>query len=417
MQFAYKTIDITPDQPLPLAGWSSRTKAHTSVEFSLEANIALFDYEGSALLMVCIDSLFVSSKLREHILKSLKKKDIAFNSQQLIIFASHTHFAPNLDEDKPLLGKVNHSYIDHCFQSISDGILELFNGEQKTISIEYKKGKYERTINRRQKQWQGGKNPLNWHYKTEIAPNPLSNINKDIHLFTIKDNNDQTIAFLWSIACHPVDYKSFEALSSNYIGYVRQALRSNYTNKLPVFFIQGFAGNIRADLFKHNSIKGKLSSLIGKRPKFNNPSNNYLPWCEDLSKSIIKLDARDAKKQTLVQPKVKLDFIPLKKLINDHSGNIKDLKLSHFKLCKSLTFISLSAEPVNEYVKLIEKKISGQLIPCAYNDNTFGYLPIGRQVKEGGYEAEGFFKWFNIKGHFKETPEDIILNQIDLITK
>lgn len=417
MHFTYNTINITPDQPLPLAGWSSRIKPHTSVEFPIEANIALFDYDGSSLLMVCIDSLFVSSKLREHILNKLKTNNIVFDNVQLVIFASHTHFAPNLDEDKPLLGEINHTYINQCFESISNGILDLFRQEQQTISIEYKKGRFERTINRRQKQWQGGKNPLNWHFKTEIAPSPLSRINKDIHLFKIKDSTDKTIAFLWSIACHPVDYKDFEALSSNYIGYVRQALRNNYKNDLPVFFIQGFAGNIRADLFNNNSIKGKLIYLLGRRPKFENPKKNYLPWCEDLAESIIILDKIESKKKTLIKPKVKLDLIPLKKLINDHSGNITDLKLCHFQLCEDLSFLSLSAEPVNEYIDLIEKKITGQLIPCAYSDNSFGYLPTGHQVKEGGYEVEGFFKWFNIKGHFKENPEDMILNQIDLLTK
>ena len=238
MLFTHKTIDITPDQPLSLAGWSSRIDPYTSIDSKLEANLALFKQDAEYILIVCIDSLFVSNQLRNTILRELRAINIPLQNESLLIYASHTHFAPNIDELKPDLGKPNLTYINNTFQKIAFAATELFNIGGKEISVVYNKGAFEHTIDRRRKTWHRGLNPFNWNFSIEIGPNPLSKINKDLHFIRFY-YKDKCIGILWTIACHPVDYKNFNACSANYIGFIRQKLRQMYGNDCLYSFFKG----------------------------------------------------------------------------------------------------------------------------------------------------------------------------------
>ena len=61
---------------------------------------------------------------------------------------------------------------------------------------------------------------------------------------------------------------------------------------------------------------------------------------------------------------------------------------------EAFTLVALPAEPVAEYVDLIELALPNQKAWIAgYNNDCSGFLPIEQVVKEGGHENIGISLW------------------------
>src|SRR3954471_9541724 len=103
-------IDITPLLPHTLAGYSNRKTNYKKINDRLSASIICFNSNNTKVLFVSIDTLFVHQRLKEIILNAILKKDI--QPENFFLTATHTHFAPSLDPDKPELGGYSQTYFD-----------------------------------------------------------------------------------------------------------------------------------------------------------------------------------------------------------------------------------------------------------------------------------------------------------------
>jgi len=75
--------------------------------------------------------------------------------------------------------------------------------------------------------------------------------------------------------------------------------------------------------------------------------------------------------------------------------------------------IGLPAEPVAEYVPLITSLLQRRIvIPVGCADHVFGYLPAESMLSEGGYEVEGFVRYFGLSGKFTKGVENRVVRNI-----
>jgi hypothetical protein len=411
--FSATSLDISPSNPLPLSGWSHRTSEFKSIKLGLEANILIFDQNETLYFFISIDCLFISSQLKKVIIARLADQDIKCNTDDILLLASHTHFAPSLDESKPQLGKIDQTYIDQTFNKVADACLSQIKTGFENGSAQYFKGAYSKVINRRRKVSHYRKNIFKWNQEVLVGPNILGPKNDDIHLINLLDDKANCICIFWSFACHPVDEPDFNSLSSDYVGIVRDHIRKTLNANIPVIFAQGFAGNIKAKLSPElDSLSSKLKTILKLPDVFKAEPENYKQWCLGLLSSI---DKTLSSKPTIIIDKAlskQIAHIPLKELIHNYEGPESDLKLQKWQL-GSVLLICMSAEPVTEYNNILRSIINDNFIPVGYTADSFGYLPVSKQVKEGGYEAEGFFKLFSIEGKFKECPEEKVIAYLD----
>jgi len=88
-------IDVTPDQPVVLAGYASRTNLSEGVHDPLSARVLAFDQDGRRLVLVSLDSLGfyndIAGPLRQAILDQCR-----LQPSELFLCAIHTHSAPAL---------------------------------------------------------------------------------------------------------------------------------------------------------------------------------------------------------------------------------------------------------------------------------------------------------------------------------
>ena len=91
-------VDVTPTQPVTLAGYASRTNLSQGVHDPISARALAFEEDGARLVLVSLDSLGfynqTAEPLREAILEACGLKP-----SELFLCAIHTHSAPTLTLD------------------------------------------------------------------------------------------------------------------------------------------------------------------------------------------------------------------------------------------------------------------------------------------------------------------------------
>jgi len=104
------SIDITPREPLPLAGFTDRTGPTRGVSDPLELNALLLRTPHASVAILCADLLFVTEDLKHRIAAAVHDHLVLLDASFLFA-ASRTHFAPAVDPSKPLLGRAEPAYV------------------------------------------------------------------------------------------------------------------------------------------------------------------------------------------------------------------------------------------------------------------------------------------------------------------
>src|SRR6267143_1904431 len=90
------TIKITPEKPVPMAGYASRTKPFEKVELDIYAKaLALEDRQGNRAVLMTTDLIGISRAVAEPVCQRIQDKTKLVRSQ-ILLSSSHTHSAPIL---------------------------------------------------------------------------------------------------------------------------------------------------------------------------------------------------------------------------------------------------------------------------------------------------------------------------------
>src|SRR5687768_6088379 len=87
-------IKITPEKPIPLVGYASRTNAFKTVDQDIYAQgLALQDDSGNRALLITADICILSPTVAEPICDELIAKT-GLRREQILLSVSHTHSGP-----------------------------------------------------------------------------------------------------------------------------------------------------------------------------------------------------------------------------------------------------------------------------------------------------------------------------------
>ena len=87
-------VDITPQEPVPMAGYASRQAPFEAVAQPLFAKaMAIQDAEGSRALLITADLLGFTSERSDSICKRISESD-GLARDEILLNASHTHAGP-----------------------------------------------------------------------------------------------------------------------------------------------------------------------------------------------------------------------------------------------------------------------------------------------------------------------------------
>lgn len=398
------TADISPVTPVPLAGYTARAGLAAPAPGRLEANALVFrDASGSAQVVVSLDTLYVGRALAKAVESWLFQR-YAIAPKSVLLVASHTHFAPSLDADKPLLGAVDHGYLSETIRRVC-GLLDQLLSSGKSIEAMIGVGRQSapHNVNRR-RPWpfphrigEGVRfGPVNASYRQGMR-DPILTVAR------LADTVGSHRAFIVHYACHPVSYPRPLDLSADYIGIIRDALRKEYGQTTAVIFLQGFAGDLRplppdrhtrAPLPVSRRLY-RLVRLLDQGP--NDPPHtleSWRTWAE-----LLASDAIAAAHQSSVNPvtgslRAADTRIALSEIVKNATEG-RFVEFRRFVVGDALDIVAVGAEPVVELKAMIP--FPGALA-VGYAGDVFGYWPTDAQLREGGYEAVGFQHSFSVPG-------------------
>ena len=245
LMFAGGRVDITPDVPLQLAGHGTRWKPSNRVEDPLEANAIVLRSQAERVVFLQVDACSPSAPIagggfspasaggsrRKSCFSSpatpIPRRTSTTGSRKWPTWTRRTSRARSIGFARMLDGAI----------SAAGRPVDLCCGEAQTAH----------TINRRKwcltPVW--GLPPV----KRIMArhPNPQGPRDDTLQVFGLAagEGRGELAGALWSFACHPVTMADRRAISADYPGGVRRALRRRAGAEMPVVFLQGFAGDVR----------------------------------------------------------------------------------------------------------------------------------------------------------------------------
>ena len=393
------SVDITPDHPLPLAGYVHRRGRSRGVADPLELNALLLRAPGQNVAILTADLLFVTTALKAQLLDAVGAK-LGLDDTSLLVAASHTHTAPAVDASKPGLGECDPDYADLVARRAAELLGRLGSIDPVPCHVDYRTGGADHAINRRRPGWRG----------MRTAPNPAGPRDETLHLLTLSDPTDRPLAVLWSYACHPIGFPTTSRVSADFPGVVRRALRDAHGAELPVLFLQGFAGDVRPREVGATTRFGRRLAELVLGPLFAPLSPaQYAAWSGGLAERVVGVARGALRTRRPVAPVCRRERIALSTLVAGATSG-REVTFQRMSLDPAFHIVGVSAEPVTAYGGVLRRLYPGAVLPVGYVDSVFGYLPTAPMLAERGYEDSGFMQAFGLAGRFRPEVEQVVLD-------
>lgn len=392
------SVDITPPNPVPLASYRAVRKAvFDTIVDELEANVlVLRTGTETPAVFVSVDLLYAGAYLCNRIFEALAGR---VSRERILVAASHTHFAPATEESLPALGTVAHQYLDFAATRVIDLVKQLLDAPAVAAACRYHEGAAHHSVNRRRARFGIRKRYPYIGFHTEIAPNEEGPRDDLIRAMTLTASDGRVAAIGWSYACHPNTFPSFDVVSAEYPGRVRQFLRRRF-GPIPVLFWQGFSGNINP--YRNAESGGELAHP----PAFVAATmSQWERWAESLSEAVQQTVS------TAGRPIGGRITCQVRSMSVRELGLRSDKRLTYQQVAlgRDLAVCALSAEVAVEYVDRLRAALPcAAIIPVGCAEDVFGYLPVDEMISGGGYEVRGFLRRFGLRGKFRRDVGGIV---------
>lgn len=402
---------------LELAGYAGQPRFSDSVDAPLELNVIALrsSQDTRPIILLSGDLLYWTGELRDGIAQRLSG-DRSFNRESLLLFASHTHTAPSTDRTKPLLGRVHSSFLELLEETAATLVHRALRETPIEIRMRHKRIALDHALCRRRIGFRFDPKRLRVHREVYMGPNRKATDRDEADIIDFVDQEGLTRALLWLYACHPTGYPLKSRIHPDYPGVVRNQIRSVTNAPLPVVFMQGAAGDRRPNTIGSAvTFRQRLLGLFGRQvfPRFD--KDGWRNWSGTMADRVARTCVHhNGWKQINGVPALYQSEIPLTQLIQGNPPVIwPSVELRLLRLGKDFVILVISAEVVSCYRRLTSAlSPRTQILLAGYQGQTFGYLPTDNMVRQGGYEASGFFKYFGLDGQFRPGLQTRVLGDV-----
>ncbi|MFK7694111.1 neutral/alkaline non-lysosomal ceramidase N-terminal domain-containing protein [Paenibacillus sp. HJGM_3] len=414
MLMGVSKVDITPLEPIPLAGFGNRTGPYEAISsrLYLRANAFRQQVNGQDVtaLVVEADIIWWGPERMAGIRGKLLDR-FGIRPEHVILSASHTHGGPQTTTQfVDMLGLPDAGYMDQ----LEDWLLQAVGAAISTlepVSIERGSGTCQVGINRRK--WVNG--------AMVMAPNPDNYIDTNVEVFRFTAESGATKAVWMHYTCHPT-VTNLNQVNSDYSGAAMAMLEQSIGGGTVVSFLQGCCGDTRPALFRDDKFysgdaedvrrlgrmladavttvlgrpmkpvpPGKLGGrLIGvDLPYLSLPSEEEIAATENAEGLPGQWSVKLRRNPQLLTPSI-------------------PLQLSRLDIADGMSFIAMDGEMVLEYSEKVKRLSGGRALALGYSNGMIGYVPTAKQVEEGGYEGRDSSKLFMLPAVFDPRVETVI---------
>jgi hypothetical protein len=414
-------VKITPEKPIFLSGYASRTKPFTKVENDLFAKaLALEDRAGNRAVLVTSDIIGFPAEVAEPICVAISKKT-GLKRGQILLTSAHIHTGPLLSLKAGARGAMSAADADRTVEytkQLQDKVVEVAVKALSRLEparLSWSSGVVHFVMNRRQ--FVLG--------EVRLGANPRGLADRSVPILRIDSPQGKLRGVLFGAAVHnttliPSNYE----LCGDYAGFAQEYIQQQYPGS-QAMFILGCAGD--ADPYPRGSMKlaREHGLTLGKevcrvletklRPVHGPLTLAFEQADLPLQKLTVKELKEMAGRKRGIQPGIARQMLAMldkgEKLPQSYR-----CPFAVWQFSKDLTLVGMSGEVVVDYVPLLEKALGpNNLWLAAYCNDVYGYLPSARVIAEGGYETRGIYT--GSIGFFGPKAQDVVVEKIRDLAK
>lgn len=415
-------VCITPDEPLWLAGYASRTAPANGKLSELYASaLALEDERGARFVIVSVDLIAVTPIITTPILEAARQR-FGLEREQLLLAASHTHYGPEFRPDKALFFKIPQNYAARL-----GGVAEKLVGAiVQAIGLALERLELARLFVR--KTAVGFAHNRRRHGIIAGSPSKEDMVDHDVPILDCVSESGKRIAVVFGYACHNTTIPPEDGrYCGDWSGFAREQIERSFP-RATALFLPGAgadqdaepAGSIELS-HRHGQEMANAVKLAVDKPGLEVTGSIYttradvaLPLNPTTPESISAMLASNDPPQVTKAKFLQNALERGEALITEYSAPVQVVRLGN-----ELLLVALGGEPVVDWSHNIKRQLQGvdplsvaasraMVWVAGYCNDMFGYLPTHRVQAEGGYEGGRANLWSWIPAPFTEDVEERI---------
>lgn len=404
-QAGWAEVDITPPMGVEMGGRGPTETVGKRVIDPLKAQVLyLKDGKGTGFALVSFDLVGMPHELSDRI-RTMLVHELGVDWNLTVVNVSHTHSGPQMNLGiMAVLQPVPQNQLDYQ-NTVYEKILQTARAaakSMKAVKVEVFEGKSQIAINRRGHNKDGSPG---------MRPNPDGPIAEKLWVMKLAPVDGSAPAVVFSYACHPVIVYTYagNAISADWPGAARKALREALGKNVHLQFVQGLAGDVRpralADIQKNSFRTAKPDDApnVGKQM-----ASDVLAALKSTPKVLNLNIAADLERPFLPRdnppPRSQYETL-LANAKSDRQRDIAKYWLERYdtgvgfskgdawptgliRLADNQWVCYLAGEPCVEWGPKISQWLAPRdVVFWGYSQETITYLPTAEMLPAGGYEV------------------------------
>ena len=422
------SVKVTPEGPMWMAGYASRTKPSEGVAQDLFAKaLAIEDAQGHKLVFVTLDLISVPGPLRKRIDEQIQKQH-GLAPSSLLMNCSHTHCGPeirvtnatleDLDTERRALSvKYVESLQGNILNAISTALSKL---EPAKLSYQHARAGF--AMNRRTPTPKGYSN----------FPNPEGPVDHDVPVLRVDSTDGKLRAVLFGYACHNTTLGFFQ-FCGDYAGYAQEYFEADHPG-VTALFLMGCGGDqnpyprgtIELARMHGRSLATSIDAALQTTPR---PLTGSLSSKLDTADLTYDTPPTREELETRAKSTDKYDQTYAQRLLKqlDQQGRLLEkypAPVQVVRLGNEVTLVALPGETVVDYSLRLKRELTRKDGPAVwvagYSNDVFAYVPSRRVLEEGGYEAVGAMRYMTTvlqPGAFTADVEERLIAKVHELLK
>ncbi|MCS7238048.1 MAG: neutral/alkaline non-lysosomal ceramidase N-terminal domain-containing protein [Thermoguttaceae bacterium] len=407
-------VDITPTEPIWLAGYAARNKPSEGVLAPLFAKAMLLeDFQGNRGLIITLDIIGFRENVAAEVARRIEEKT-GLKREQVLICFSHTHTGPivslgavaGYSVDEPNRAVIE-SYTRRLIEQLGD--LAASAAESlRPAGLQWGVGVAPFVMNRREFIERG----------VRIGFNPRGYVDRSVPVLKATSPEGESLAVLFGYACHNTTLTGQHyVISGDYAGFAQAKLEEELPG-VQAMFVTGCA----ADANPHP--RGEIEHARQHGSTLAAAVREVLGGPMQPVRGPLKLAYRrvDLPLQQFTEEQLRA----MAKGPDYLAGNARRMlemlekgeplpktfpaPIAVWQFGTDLTLVALPAEVVSDYALLLDSALGHlKLWVAAYCNEVFGYIPSAKVLSEGGYECRGVYV---APGFFAPEVEEVIVKEV-----
>lgn len=407
---------ITPQQPMWMAGYGSRTGPSEGTEHDLYLRVlALEDEQGHRGIVVATDTLGVPQGMYDELSKLLKQK-YGLDRSQFLLHSSHTHCGPVLRSalyDAYPLDAAQIELIEKYSNWLTTKIVDTIGvaiQDLKPATLTRGQGTANFAVNRRTNREPDV--PMLREQNLLFGP-----VDHTVPVLAVRGEDGAFRAIVFTYACHNTTL-SYSKWCGDYAGFAELDLETSHPGAVALFCMGCGADQNplpRRSVELAAAYGKKLSSAVEAvlSEKLDSVEPTLRTTHEFVPLRMQQLPGRDELQAMANGPADYRQRWAKRMLMRPDSPAAPEkypYPVTAWKLGSNQIWITLGGEVVVDYSLRLKSEFGERTWISAYSNDVMAYIPSLRVLREGGYEGQSSMMIYGLPTErwAEEVEEDIV---------